>query len=87
MKCPLIGKNCIESKCAWWTTSTLRNIQTQEIYTESKCIVHVIPPMLVELIKNTGGVQTAIESSRNETIARQDQFLNLAAGRLLRGPQ
>jgi hypothetical protein len=83
MKCPLLNKDCIEAKCAWWTTVTLKNIHTQELYSESKCVVNTIGPMLVDLIKNTGGVQAAVESSRNESVLRQDAFLKLVEGRTL----
>jgi len=79
--CPLLNKECIESKCAWWTTVQMKNIQTQEPYVENHCVVNTIGPMLIELIKNTGGVQKAIESGRNETVSRQDAFLQLARPR------
>lgn len=77
MKCPLLNKECIKEKCEWWTSVSMKNIQTQEHYQENKCVVHTIGPMLIELIKNTNGVQAAVESSRNETVIRQDAFLSL----------
>ena len=83
MKCPLLNKDCIESKCAWWTIAQMKNIHTQELYQESKCAINAIGPMLVEMIKNTGGVQAAVESSRNETTSRQDAFLQLAQRKML----
>lgn len=39
--------------------------------------------MLIELIKNTGGVQAAIETQRNENTARQDKFLETVKERML----
>lgn len=61
----------------------MKNIKTQEMYLESKCIVNTIGPMLIELIKNTGGVQAAIETQRNENTARQDKFLETVKERML----
>ncbi len=77
MKCPLLNKECIKDKCAWWTSVMMKNLQTQEPYQESKCAINAIAPMLIEVIKNTSGVQAAVESSRNETVVRQDAFLAL----------
>jgi hypothetical protein len=37
----------------------------------------MIPDMLMDVIKNTNGTQAAVESSRNETVKRQDSLLGL----------
>ena len=77
--CPLLKKECIKDKCEWWNKTTMKNTQTQQLYIEEKCAVNVIAPMLVEVIKNTASTQAAVESSRNETVKRQDEFLNIIA--------
>lgn len=46
-------------------------------HVEHDCVVVRLPKLLLEVIGKTNGVAAAVESSRNETVKRQDQFLNM----------
>lgn len=65
MKCPLINKTCVERKCAWWCKTTVKDTATQKAEVVESCLVTQIPSMLIEVIKNTGSVQSATEQVRN----------------------
>lgn len=82
-RCPLLNKECIVEKCAWWMNVTVKDLKTQELYVEGRCVVTALGSIGIELCKNTGGVQAAVESNRNETIKRQDAFLDVIGQRLL----
>ena len=43
----------------------------------SVCAMVMVPDMLLDIIKNTVGTQAAVESSRNETVKRQDNLLEI----------
>lgn len=91
-KCPLLKKDCIEDKCAWFLTSVKQTPPPDcKPMQFNVCSLVMIPDMLIDLIKNTAGTQAAVEDSRNETIVRQDltndlqkTFLKLASGRGIR---
>ncbi len=86
--CPILNKQCLQNECMWWTEMIVKNIQSGELGTEYNCAVSKLPGLMVEQLKNINGVQTAVESSRNETVKRQDQFINVVAsrgGKLLNG--
>ena len=65
MRCPLLNKECITAKCAWWAKYTIREPATQEVTVEEHCIVEQIPSMLIELCRNTAGEQKVKEEVRN----------------------
>lgn len=64
--CPIIGKACLREGCEFWVSIQMVKLETQEHYFEHKCVVNAIAPMLIELVKKTGGVQAAIEDQRNK---------------------
>lgn len=63
--CPLIGKDCIQFKCKFWSMLRGTNPQTGDLIDEYDC-VHIWGPMLfVEAIKEMRGGAAATEDFRN----------------------
>lgn len=77
--CPLLNKSCIQGECMWWTEMIIKNVQTGEMATDSNCAVSKLPGLMVEQLRHTNGVQAAVESSRNESLVRQDALLNIVS--------
>jgi CxxC motif-containing protein len=75
--CPL-GSKCEEIKdnkmyrCAWYTCLQGKNPQSEEVINEWQCAMAWMPIMMVENAQQSRGVNQAITSMRDETIARQD---------------
>lgn len=65
MKCPLLGKKCIEKECAFWIKMTMKNPQSQEVDVREMCCIPEIPIIMVEMLKRLGGTQSATEQVRN----------------------
>lgn len=78
--CPLLKKDCIENKCMWWVEMIAKNVKTGEMETANNCAISKIPTLLVEELQNTRGIQASVESSRNETVARQEVLLHMIDG-------
>jgi hypothetical protein len=57
-------KPCLGQECAWW-------IEMKDSSMSNCSIPHLVL-VNIELLQRTVGVQQAVESSRNETIKRQD---------------
>lgn len=74
LKCPLLGKNCIEAKCAMWGKFIRRDAKG-EPYADDGCTIPNISMILLELLGRQQGTQGAIESLRNEVINGQNKFL------------
>lgn len=77
-KCPLLSKPCLEEGCAWFmkTIKTSRELDPKPVPFNA-CAMLMIPDMLIDVIRNTIGTQAAVESSRNESVRRQDAMLNI----------
>lgn len=78
MKCPLLSKECIQAKCAWWMEFAMKRKDPPEMTVEKSCAIPRLPVLLIELIKNTNSVGAAVESRGNTMIHRQEMFLKLA---------
>lgn len=65
MECAFLGKKCIEKNCMFWTKFTKKDAKTQELDVQYTCGIAEIPGMLLEIIKRTGGTQSATEEVRN----------------------
>jgi len=83
--CPL-GSVCEEAKdgkiyrCEWLVRTENVDAFTGQVIPGSgkdRCGIPIISLHLTELKKGTRGVQSAIESSRNESVERQDKLLNI----------
>tara|TARA_B100000427_G_scaffold247163_1_gene210229 strand:+ start:795 stop:1130 length:336 start_codon:yes stop_codon:yes gene_type:complete len=66
--CPLIGKDCIQMQCSWFTQVRGQNPQTGEPVDEWGCAVTWLPLLLIENSNQTRQAGAAIESFRNETV-------------------
>jgi hypothetical protein len=71
--CPLLDKECIQFKCAFWTQLRGRHPQTGEEVDEWGCAIAWLPLLLIENAKETRQGAAATESFRNELCKRADQ--------------
>jgi len=77
--CPLIRKPCIEHGCKFWVHLVGTHPQTGAKMDHFDCSVAWLPVLLTENSRQTTGVSAAVESLRNEVVARQDQLNNAVA--------
>ncbi len=70
--CPLLGKECIGLKCAWFTKVLGHNPQTGKEVEEWACAVAWLPMLAIENSQNTRMSGAAVESFRNEMVKRMD---------------
>ena len=68
--CPLIGEDCRELECAWYTQITGTHPQTGDPVNEYGCAVAWIPFLQVDHSKVVNQMGSAIESFRNETVEK-----------------
>ena len=66
--CPLIGEDCRQLECAWYTEIRGSNPQTGEPFSEWGCAVSWIPFLQMDNTKHVNQQGAAIESFRNETV-------------------
>ena len=75
--CPLIGEDCLELKCSWFTHIMGNHPQTGEAVDEWCCAVTWMPLLLIENSQQQRSTSSAIESFRNETLNRISQTINM----------
>ena len=66
--CPLIGKDCIQLQCSWFTQVRGIHPQTGEEIDDWACAVTWLPTLLIENSNQQRQTGSAIESFRNETV-------------------
>jgi len=66
--CPLIKKDCVGLKCAWYTQIRGTNPNTGEPVDEWGCAVTWMPFMAVEIAQKSNQTGAAVESFRNEVV-------------------
>ena len=66
--CPLIGKDCIQLQCAWFTQVRGMNPNTGEEIDDWSCAVTWLPTLMIENSQQQRHTSSAIESFRNETV-------------------
>lgn len=66
--CPLLKKDCIEMKCAWFTQIRGTNPNTGAEVDEWACAVAWMPMMAVEIAQKENQTGAAVESFRNEVV-------------------
>ena len=76
--CPLIKKECIGLKCAWFTQLRGMNPNTGEELDEWGCAVTWMPILAVEIAQKSNQTGAAVESFRNEVVKENQQFYNNA---------
>lgn len=60
---------CLGQDCAWWMEMTNSAM--------SNCSIPHLVLINIEMLQRSVGIQQAVESSRNETVKRQDAFLEV----------
>lgn len=82
--CPLIKKDCVELKCAWFTKIQGYDMNTGEQVDEYQCAVTLMPMLLVENSGQQRRTGAAVESFRNEMVraSEQSQQVLLAAANI-----
>lgn len=66
--CPLIKKDCIGLKCAWYTQMRGSNPNTGEPVDEWSCAITWMPILAVEVAQKSNQTGAAVESFRNEVV-------------------
>ena len=71
--CPLIKKDCVELKCAWFTRIQGYDMNTGNQVDEYQCAVTLMPMLLVENSGQQRQTSAAVESFRNEMVKANEQ--------------
>jgi hypothetical protein len=71
--CPLLKKDCIGHKCAWYTHVRGMNPNTGEDLDHWGCAVTWMPVMMIENSQQQRQTGAAVESFRNEVVKANDQ--------------
>jgi len=71
--CPLIKKDCVETKCAWFTRIQGYDTNTGNQVDEWQCAISLMPMLLVENSGQQRQTGAAVESFRNEMVKANDQ--------------
>ena len=71
--CPLIRKDCIEHKCAWYTHVRGMNPNTGEDIDHWGCAVTWMPMLTIENSQQQRQTGAAVESFRNEVVKSNNE--------------
>jgi hypothetical protein len=66
--CPLIKKDCVQLRCAWFIQLRGTNLQTGAEVDEWVCAVAAMPMLQIETAKEVRQGAAATESFRNEVV-------------------
>jgi hypothetical protein len=66
--CPLLKKDCIEMKCAWYGQVRGTNPNTGNEVDDWQCVINFLPMLLIENSHKQAQTGAAIESFRNESL-------------------
>ena len=83
--CPLIKKDCVGLKCAWYTQMRGTNPNTGEPVDEWGCAVTWMPFMAVEIAQKSNQTGAAVESFRNEVVRANESNQQLYVSALQQG--
>jgi hypothetical protein len=83
--CPLIKKDCVGLKCAWYTQMRGTNPNTGEPVDEWGCAVTWMPIMAVEIAQKSNQTGAAVESFRNEVVKANQQNQQLYINAIQQG--
>lgn len=64
--CPLIRKNCVEHKCAWYTNLIGKDPQTNQDINNWGCSVAFTPILQMEAARMSRGTTASIDNLRKE---------------------
>ena len=71
--CPLIGEECMQLKCAWFTHIRGNNPQTGMDVDEWGCAVTWLPMLMIENSQQQRQTAAAVESARNENVRDNEE--------------
>jgi len=71
--CPLIKKDCVQMKCAWFTRIQGYDMNTGDQVDEWQCAISLMPMLLIENSGQQRQTGAAVESFRNEMVKANDQ--------------
>lgn len=71
--CPLIKKDCVQLKCAWFTLLRGTNPNTGKEVDEWMCAITALPMLQIEVAKEARQGAAATESFRNEMVKANQQ--------------
>lgn len=75
--CPLIKKDCIQTKCAWFTQLRGNNPNTGKEIDEWGCAIGWMPVLMIENSQRQRQTGAAVESFRNEMVKANESTANL----------
>lgn len=75
--CPLIKKDCIGLKCAWFTRVQGYDVNTGKQLDDYECAVSWLPLLLIENSGQQRQTGAAVESFRNEMVKANQTSQNL----------
>lgn len=70
--CPLLKRECVQMKCAWFIQVRGRHPQTGQEVDEWGCSMTWLPVLMIETAQQARQAGAATESMRNEIIKRMD---------------
>lgn len=80
--CPLLKKDCVGHKCAWYTYIRGFNPNTGQEVDEWACTITWLPMLMIENSQQQRSTSSAVESFRNEMVKANEtnqQVLQAAA--------
>lgn len=75
--CPLIKKDCIEKKCAWYMHIRGMDPNTGKDIDHWGCSVGWIPTLLIENSQQQRSTSSAVESFRNEMVKANETNIDI----------
>lgn len=84
--CPLIRKDCVGLKCAWYMQVRGMNPNTGEDIDEWGCAVTWMPIMTIENSQQQRNTSSAVESFRNEVVKANESNRDLYIQGLMQQP-
>lgn len=76
--CPLIGEGCIKHDCEFYQNILGSDPQTGEPINTFRCLVGLLPTLLIDLSRQTYSVGAAIENRGNKTIEELEHIKNMS---------
>lgn len=75
--CPLIKKDCIGTKCMWFTKIQGYDTNTGKEVDDYQCAISLLPMLLVENSGQQRQTGAAVESFRNEMVKANENSVRL----------
>jgi hypothetical protein len=77
--CPLIKKDCVQLKCAWFMQVRGKHPQTGKDIDEWGCAVTWLPVLQIETSQQSRQTGAAVESFRNEMVRANETNVRVLA--------